>query len=255
MGERSLKLAFHFDEGFGRRAVLGLIVLQADETVEPEFRGLVDLEGVVLYHSRVPSGAEVTPESLAAMRAEIPTAARLLPPTAALDVIGYACTSGATVIGEATVAEAIRSVRPGVATSDPLTAVKAACRALGIRRLGFVTPYIAEVSAAMRRNLEDTGLEIAAFGSFEESEEAVVARIAPASVLDAIVKVGAAPDCEAVFAACTNLRTAGVIAEAEARLDKPVVTSNQALAWHMLRLAGLPDASPAGGSLFRCALP
>lgn len=250
-----MKLAFQSDGGFGARAALGLIVLQADETVEPELRWLLGLEGVALYHSRVPSGAEVTPESLAAMRAEIPAATRLLPPTAALDVIGYACTSGATIIGEAAVAAAIRSVRPEVAVSDPLTAAKAACRALGVARLGFVTPYVAAVSAAMRRKLEEAGLEIAAFASFEESEEAVVARIAPASVLDALLRVGAAPDCEAVFAACTNLRASGVIAEAEARLGKPVVTSNQALAWHMLRLAGLPDGLPAGGSLFRCALP
>ncbi len=250
-----MKLAFDSDQGFGRRAALGLIVLQADETIEPEFRSLVDLEGVVLYHSRVPSGAEVTPESLAAMQAEIPAAVRLLPPTARFDVIGYACTSGATIIGEAAVAAAIRSVRPGVSTSDPLTATKAACRALGVRRLGFVTPYVAEVSAAMRRNLEEAGLEIAAFGSFEESEEAVVARIAPASVLDAIFRVGAGADCEAVFASCTNLRATGVIAEAEARLGKPVVTSNQVLAWHMLRLAGLSEGRPAGGSLFRCELP
>ena len=250
-----MKLPFDSDEGFGRRAALGLIVLQADETVEPEFRTLLDLEGVALYHSRVPSGAEVTPESLAAMRAEIPAATRLLPPEAMLDVVGYACTSGATVIGETAVAAAIHSVRPGVATSDPLTAVKAACRALGVRRLGFVTPYVAEVSAALRRKLEDAGLAIAAFGSFEESEEAVVARITPDSVLDAILAVGAAPDCEAVFASCTNLRATGVIAEAEARLGKPVMTSNQALAWHMLRLAGLPDDWLAGGALFRCALP
>lgn len=209
----------------------------------------------MLYHSRVPSGADVTPESLAAMQAEIPAAARLLPPTAVLDVIGYACTSGATVIGEAAVAAAIHAVRPEVATSDPLTATKAAFRALGVRRLGFVTPYVAEVSAAMRRNLEAAGLEITAFGSFEESEEAVVARIAPASVLEAIVKVGGAPDCEAVFASCTNLRATGVIAEAEARLGKPVVTSNQALAWHMLRLAGLPDGPGGGGALSGYAAP
>ena len=74
-------------------------------------------------------------------------------------------------------------------------------------------------------------------------------------MLDAIVRVGAGADCEAVFASCTNLRATGVIAEAEARLGKPVITSNQALAWHMLRLAGLPEGQPAGGSLFRCALP
>ncbi len=229
-----MKFAFDSDEGFGRRATLGLIVLQADETVEPEFRRLLDVEGIALYHGRVPSGAEVTPETLAAMEAAIPDAVRLLPPSAKLDVVGYACTSGATIIGEAEVEAAIRSARPGVATSNPLTAVKAACAALDVRRIGFVTPYIAEVSAAMRGKLEAAGLAIAAFGSFEQSEEALVARITPDSVLAAILEVGAAETCEAVFASCTNLRATGVIQEAEERLGKPVLTSNQALAWHML---------------------
>ena len=50
-------------------------------------------------------------------------------------------------------------------------------------------------------------------------------------------------------------RATGVIPEAEARLGKPVITSNQALAWHMLRLAGVPDGRLVAGALFRCALP
>ena len=249
-----MRLSFETDDGLAGRAALGLIVLQADETVEPEFRRLLDLEGVALYHGRVPSGAEVTPETLAAMEAAIPDAVRLLPPSAELEVVGYACTSGATIIGEAEVEAAIQSARPGVATSNPLTAVKAACAALGVRRLGFVTPYIAEVSAAMRAKLEAAGLEIAAFGSFEQSEEALVARITPASVLAAILEVGAAETCEAVFASCTNLRATDVIPEAEARLGKPVLTSNQALAWHMLRLAGVTAPLPDRGALFLRAL-
>jgi maleate isomerase len=228
----------------GRRR-LGVILLQTDEVVESEFPAMLGLDGIALHYSRVPSGREVTPETLATMAAALPAAVALLPPGVPFDVIAYACTSGATIIGEARVAETIRSVRPGVATSNPLTAAKAALQALGLRRIGFVTPYVAEVSSAMRDNLAGAGVETVSFGSFEVAEDGVVARMTPASILQAILTVGGAADCEAVFVACTNLRAAGILDAAEARLGKPVVSSNQALAWHMLRLAG--DATPRAG--------
>ena len=236
----------------------GLIVLQADEVIEGEFPALLsapeERTAIRLHFSRVPSGHEVTPETLAAMEAALPAAVDLLPQESAFDVIAYACTSGATVIGEERVAEIVRHARPGVAVSNPLTAAKAALRALGVRRLGFVTPYVAEVSTAMRDNLAAAGFETVSFGSFEVAVEGIVARMTPASILEAIVEVGAAGDCDGVFAACTNLRAAGVIEQAEARLGKPVISSNQALAWHMLRLAGDAEPRPRRGRLFTLPL-
>ena len=103
----------------------------------------------------------------------------------------------------------------------------------------------------MRQNLEASGLEIAAFGSFEQSEEQIVARIAPESVLQSVLDVGGSAECDAVFASCTNLRTLNVIEAAEDALGKPVIASNQALAWHMLRLAGIGDAPAGFGRLFQ----
>ncbi len=40
-----------------------------------------------------------------------------------------------------------------------------------------------------------------------------------------------------------------IIEECEAKLDKPVMSSDQALAWHSLRLAGYDDAIPGFGRL------
>lgn len=246
-----MQLEFKTDGGWGRRATLGLIVLQADETIEPELRTLTNHDGVVLYHSRVPSDPDVTPETLARMEAQIPASARLLPEGLNFDVIGYGCTSGATIIGAENVSHAINTVKPGTTTTDPLTAVKAALKALDARRIGFLTPYVAEVSQALRKNLEASGLEVAAFGSYEQSEEKTVARIAPESVLQSLLDIGGAADCDAVFASCTNLRTLGVIETAEAALGKPVIASNLALAWHMLRLAGIDDTPAGHGKLFK----
>jgi maleate isomerase len=47
------------------------------------------------------------------------------------------------------------------------------------------------------------------------------------------------------------LRVAAVIKEAEARLGKPVTSSNHALAWHLLRLSGIQDCPENSGILFR----
>lgn len=231
-------LPFDLDDGAATKAALGLIVLATDETMEPELARIMPPEGAALYHARIPSAPTVTPETLAQMEADMPTAAALLPDRP-FDVIGYGCTSGATVIGPDVVAGIIGGARQTKAVTDPLTATIAACRALGVRRIGFLTPYVADVSAAMRAKLEAAGLEIAAFASFEEGEERAVARIAERSTLDAILGLGRRNGVEAVFASCTNLRAFGIVEEAEAALGVPVLSSNLALGWDMLRRAGL----------------
>ncbi len=250
-----MRLPFETDSADAAAAVrrLGVVLLQTDEVVEQEFPLLLGDAAVRLHYSRVPSLPEVTPENLATMEAALPAAVGLLPAAVPFDVIAYACTSGSTVIGEARVADIVRSLHPGIAVTNPMTAAKAALKALAVRRLGFVTPYVAEVSAAMRDNLAAAGLETVSFGSFEVAEDGIVARMTPRCVLQAMLTVGQAADCDGVFVSCTNLRAAGVIEEAEARLGKPVVTSNQALAWHMLRLAGIEEPLAGRGRLL--ALP
>jgi maleate isomerase len=87
-------------------------------------------------------------------------------------------------------------------------------------------------------------------GSFYESDDRVVGRIDKRSILDAALAVGRG-DCDGVFVSCTSLRTAGIIEQAEQTLGKPVTASNHALAWHMLRLAGISDTSDGYGRLFQ----
>ncbi len=249
-----MHLPYEIDDAPPRRPRLGLLVLQADETIEADFHRLLPMDRIRLYQSRLPSPAEITSETLPQMEAALPAAAALLPDAAPIDVIGYACTSGAAAIGEAAVARLVAGKHPGARVTTPLTALKAACRALGIARLGLVSPYVAEVSRSLVEAIERGGIVVSAFGSFDQKMDRLVARIARSSILAAIPAVGDGNDCEAVFASCTNLRAVEVLAEAEANLGKPVLASNQVLAWHMLRLAGVADALPQLGALSRAGL-
>ncbi len=245
-----MALAFETDEGIGTRATFGLVVLKTDETIEHEFRRFIPDDGVVMYHSRVESAPEVTPETLAKMREDLPRAVSMLPETAPFDVIGYGCTSGATVIGPSGVADGVHRHVPGVRVTEPLSAARAAFKAMGVRKLALLSPYMESVSAALRRAFEESGIDISVFASFDEERESVVARMTPNSLLTAIERSVGGKDVDAVFMSCTNLRMAPVIAEAERRTGVAVLASNQVLAWHMLRLAGLDHAPPKAGRLF-----
>lgn len=236
-----MSLAYALDPPVPR---LGLVVLQADETIEADFRRL--LPDAPLLVTRVPSGREVTRATLAAMEGEITAACRLFPAGAAMSVVGYGCTSGTSVIGAERVAALVRAGVDAAHVTEPVSALVALCRERGVRRLGFVSPYIEPVSRTLRDVLEDHGIAVASFGSFAVAEEARVSRIDAASVTAAAR--AHAENVDAVFLSCTNLRTLPAIAALGAPdtpdapdapgLAVPVWSSNTVLAWHMARLAG-----------------
>ena len=70
---------------------------------------------------------------------------------------------------------------------------------------------------------------------------------------ESLIETGARvfdPGSDALFLSCTGLYTSPVVARLESRIGKPVVTSNQAIAWHALRLTGVADKVKGKGVLF-----
>ena len=248
------RLDFKTDLGAGARARIGLLVLESDQTMELEMRQMADLPGVALYHARLANEAEVTPETLVQMELEVPKAAALLPEYLGLKAIGYGCTSGSTIIGEQRVSELIQMNNPTVPTSNPLTAAKAALKRLGIKRLGLVTPYRPDVTELMQARFEEAGIVIQSVGSFYQQDDRVVGRITSDAILEAALTIGRNDLVDGVFISCTSLRAAGIIEQAEAALGKPVTASNHALAWHLLRFAGIRDEVTGFGRLFHAQL-
>ena len=106
----------------------------------------------------------------------------------------------------------------------------------------------------MRAFIEREGIAVPVMGSFNHEDDNEVARIAERSIEDALCALAAHDAVDAAFVACTSLRVAGIVERAEARLGKPVTSSNHALAWHCLRLAGVDDVVPGYGRLFATSL-
>jgi maleate isomerase len=217
---------------------IGLIVLQTDETIERDMHRL--LGDTPFYVSRVPSAPQVTSETLQQMADEISGAAALLPQALEYGVIGYGCTSGTAQIGPDHIASLVNAIAATKGVSEPVSALIAACKHLDIKRLAFLSPYIAEVSDRLRDVLRDAGVQTPVFGSFAEAEEAKVVRIDQQSIIDAAVDLCQQGDVDGLFLSCTNLRTLDVIAPLEEKLKMPVLSSNLVLAWHLSQIAGQP---------------
>jgi maleate isomerase len=231
----------------------GLIVLSVDETLEDDFRRLIPPQVARLHITRIPSGAELTPETIAQMAHDLPTAAALLPKEAQFDAIAYACTSGTALIGADRVTELIKANATAAAVTTPLTAALTAIHHLGLQRVGIVSPYIASVAAPIRAAFQAAGIEVPATLSFGEEVEARVARITGQSIMQAAADLAQQAELDGIFLSCTNLRTLDIIDALEDSLGVPVLSSNQCLAWHMAQLAGIEGDLTQVGRLLSIA--
>ncbi|MEM9062882.1 MAG: Asp/Glu racemase [Pseudomonadota bacterium] len=247
-------LPFETDAGISSRARLGLIALASDYTVEHEFQLILrHLPGVALHVARIPNSPHITPESLAAMEAHLTGTAETLLPGDTLDTIAYGCTSASMVIGPERVAELVQAAKPGTPVVNPISSALLTFDALGIQRVGVLTPYTADVNAGIQRFIEAAGYTVPAFASFNEPSDTVVAAITPDSLRSAVHKLADCTPVDGIFVSCTSIRLLEQIESLEDELAMPVTSSNHALIWQTLRQAGVHDPLADFGRLFRSA--
>src|SRR5262249_37081736 len=121
--------------------------------------------------------------------------------------------------------------------------------AFGARRIVLVTPYSAKTTEEEAEFLRAAGCEVLhAVGHALAGSDAYCAA-APAFWRDRTIEV-ARHDADAYLVSCANIAGMSVIEEIAARLDRPVVTSNQAVLWDALARIGHDDLSTCPGRLF-----
>jgi maleate isomerase len=248
-------LPYDLDGGIARRASIGLIVLATDYTIEHEWRQVfAGLDGIALYASRIHNENRITPETLRAMEPRIIECARVITPDTPVDVIAYGCTSASMAIGEEQVFADIRQARPDAKCTTPITAAFAAFDAFRAKRIGVLTPYPADVNKIVSDYIAARGYQVPVFGSFNVDRDTVVARITPQSIEQGVREIIRHGEVDAIFVSCTSVRLMQACAELEKNLGIPLTSSNHAMAWHALRLAGIDDKLDQFGSLFELAL-
>ena len=222
---------------------------------------MLNISGVALYESKLLSvrsrDGELTVGDLSKMADRIVDAVRRINTLHPPDVVALGCTSGAMVMGPEVLAQKVREVYPNAAVTDPLMGLLAALNALESQRVCFISPYPQSVTEMMTGQLRAAGYDVPSIGTFQKqgaNNSADAPFISPESIADAVHQLGRSDQVDTVFVACTQMRAAGLLETLEKDIGKPVLTSNQTLCWHALRLAGYGDPVAGWGALFRAPM-
>jgi maleate isomerase len=229
-------------------ARVGLIIPSSNRMVEQEMARFFPA-GVVPHVARL----RMTGPHHVALEALLPRvedAARTLA-DAKCDVIAFHCTATSMEDGmageERVLAALTRAGAPHATTTA--TAIRRAFAALAARRIVLVTPYDAATTAAEANFLRAAGCEVLhAVGCALAGSDAYCAT--PAAFWRDCTREAAHPHADAYLISCANIAVLGIIDELERLLDRPVVTSNQAVIWEALNMLGWNDRADCPGRLF-----
>jgi maleate isomerase len=138
--------------------------------------------------------------------------------------------------------------RTGLPVSMGSEACAAAFAALGIRRIGVVTPYQPVGDRNVVRFFEESGFEVRRIKGLKCESPVKIAHVSETELRDALLEVDG-DDIDGIIQVGTNLAMARLAASAEVWLKRPVVAINTAIYWHALRASGIQDRVTGFGAL------
>lgn len=225
---------------------LGLIVPSWNTVMEYETQRMAGDDTSV--HSMRISHTADTEENLLSMGAQVPATAKLLA-HAKVDVICYGCTASGFIKGpgyDQEICDEIKAIT-GIPGTTTIASVTEALRVFDATRVSVASPYEPWANEKLRSFLEKSGVEVLTIQGLGTQAHSAITR----EQIEALVVAVDRPEAQAIFISCTNFRTLEIIESLEKKLGKPVVTSNSASMWKMLRIIGESRAVPGAGRLFR----
>ena len=228
---------------------IGLIIPSSNRLTEPHMQRYAP-EGVQPHVTRLRmTGASHVPLDQLMPRI---TEATLALDDAGCNAIVFHCTASsmeAGLAGEQQVLEVMQSVTSAVVATTA-TAALAALTALEMRRIALLSPYVATTHQHEVDFLAEAGHQVVGGKCLGLRGGDEYITVTPAQWLRLAV-TNTPKDADGVFLSCTNIRAPEVVQDLEQTLQKPVVTSNQAVLWYMLRRLGLEVDVPQLGRLFQ----
>jgi maleate isomerase len=234
---------------------LGVLTPSSNTALEPLTSALVAaVPGGSAHFSRF----TVTEISLSAQAlgqfddSKILAAAELLA-DAKVDAIGWSGTSSGWLGFDADrrLCERITE-RTGIRATTAVMALNELMALRGVKRLGLVTPYTADVQQRIVDNYRTKGIEVVAERHLDIRVNHDFALVEPARLQGLMREVAQEARPDAITTFCTNLRAAPLAEAVEQELGIPLLDTVSTTVWGLLRAVDVDPAAVKGwGQLFR----
>ena len=237
------------------RARIGLLVPYTNSNLEPDF-AMMKPDGASIHVARMGGYDEDEIPDAGQMQAlgasDLDTPLSLLSGVKP-DVMVYGCTSATLAHGrefDRALSERIAQ-QTGAYTVTAAGALVYALKALGGEAIGFASPYVSEINDLAIGFLAEHGVTTVARADIgvELSNDGQGA-LTPRDVFDLGMRADT-PDAQVLVLSCTDMRCVETLDALEERLGKPVICSNQAMMFQVMRLLDMPDKLDGFGRLLR----
>ena len=228
---------------------IGLIALDSDFTIEKDFINVIQDKDIDFFVNRIECYNPLTSENLIKMSQKVTEVTKDILPDQKIDCIVYACTSGTIAAGYNSIEKKIKLAKPEAKVTTPSTAAVKALKKLKIQKLSIFTPYTKKLNDGVFEYFKKENFKVTSNSYFDIESDIDIGKVDQNYLYEVLSKIDL-KDADALFISCTALPVLPIIDKLEKKLNKFVLSSNQALIWDTLQNIGKNDSIKGFGKLF-----
>ena len=245
---KSNKIQPQFTKKYNPR--IGLIALATDFIIEKDFINVIKDKDIDFFVNRIECYNPLTTENLIKMSEKVTEVANDILPDQEIDCVVYGCTSGTIAAGYDSIERKVKLAKPEAKVTTPSTAAIKALKKLNIKNLSIFTPYSKKLNDEVVEYFKKEGFNITSNSYFDIESDYDIGKVDQNYLYDVLSKIDL-KNSDALFVSCTALPVLPIIDKLEKKLNKIVLSSNQALIWDTLERIGKNQSVEGFGSLFK----
>ena len=228
---------------------VGLIALASDFMIEKDFINVIKNKDIDFFVNRIECYNPLTKENLIKMSEKITEVTNDILPDQDIDCVVYACTSGTIAVGHDSIEKKVKLAKPKAKVTTPSTAAIKALKKFNIKNLSIFTPYSKKLNDEVVEYFKKEGFNITSNSYFDIESDYDIGKVDQNHLYDVLSKIDL-HEADALFVSCTALPVLSIIDKLEKKLNKIVLSSNQALIWDTLEKIGKNESVEGFGKLF-----
>ena len=229
---------------------IGLITLASDFRIEKDFNNVIYGKEIDLFSNRIHCYNPLTNETLKKMADDITDVTKEILPDQKLDCVAYGCTSGTIAAGYSSIFEKVNIAKPNTKVTTPITSAIKGLKKLKINKISVFTPYTDEINQSVVEYFKKKNIEVISLSYFDISSDLDIGKVDEDYLFEVLSNIDLSKS-DALFVSCTALPVLSLINQLEKKLDKIVISSNQALIWDTLKEINYNKDIDGLGQLFK----
>jgi len=228
---------------------IGLIALASDFMIEKDFISVIKEKNIDFFVNRIECYNPLTSENLIKMSEKVTEVTKDILPDQKIDCIVYGCTSGTIAAGYNSIEKKIKLAKPEAKVTTPSTAAIKALKKLNIKNISIFTPYSKKLNDDVVEYFKKENFNVTSNSYFDIESDFDIGKVDQNYLYEVLSKVDL-NGADALFVSCTALPVLPIIDKLEKKLNKIVLSSNQALIWDTLENIGKNNSIKGFGKLF-----